>query len=243
MSLLFVSDLHLDENQPKIFKSLEWFIEEKARGQEALYILGDLFETWIGDDYSSPLISQTIQLLKYLTTQGTDVFFMHGNRDFLVGDLFASKANCTLLPDIHKLTINHQTVLLCHGDSLCTMDHQYMAFRKLARDPNWQHMMLAKPIEERLQMANLLRQASQSSNQQKKSSSIMDVTPSEVVKLMETHQADVLIHGHTHRPDIHTVKTINGDAKRIVLGDWDLAGWMLSYQENSFQLLNFPLQN
>ncbi len=241
MTTLFISDLHLDENRSDLFNSFAWFIEEKAYKANELYILGDFFEVWVGDDYTSPLIDSVIALLNSLAAHNVKTFIMHGNRDFLIGNEFANNAKCTLLPDIFTLQLNNQTVLLMHGDSLCTQDERYMAFRKIARDPNWQQMMLKKPLAERLQMSTMLREASKMSGKQTPLS-ITDATPSEAIQVMEAHNANTLIHGHTHRPDIHNVLTRQGTGQRIVLGDWDIAGWYLAHNDNQFHLSNFPLQ-
>lgn len=226
MSTLLISDLHLDDSRPDITSAFLRFLDEQARGQERLYILGDFFEVWIGDDERSPLQEQVAGALKALTDSGTELFLMHGNRDFLIGEDFCRRTGATLLPDPTVVDLYGEPTLLMHGDSLCTADTEYQKFRANMRNPQWQQMILSRPLAERQTMARQLREISMTKNQNK-AEAIMDVTPEEVVREMEAHGVRQLIHGHTHRPAVHDL-TVNGrPAQRIVLGDWDTHVWWL----------------
>ncbi|MBB5210625.1 UDP-2,3-diacylglucosamine diphosphatase [Microbulbifer hydrolyticus] len=226
MATFLISDLHLDESRPQITRAFYDFLEGPAAGAEALYILGDFFEVWIGDDDDAPLVAEVAQQLRKYSASGPQLYLMHGNRDFLLGEDFARRCGATLLPDPSLVELAGQPVLLMHGDSLCTLDQEYMAFRQQARNPQWQQALLAKPLNERRQIAAQIRAASKSMNS-RKAEDIMDVTPDEVVRVMRDHKVRTLIHGHTHRPARHTL-TIDGEpAERIVLGDWGDLGWCI----------------
>jgi UDP-2,3-diacylglucosamine hydrolase len=242
VSTLFISDLHLEESRPDITSAFLTFLEEKARGAEALYILGDFFETWIGDDERTPLQEQVATALRALSAGGTQLFLMHGNRDFLIGKEFCDRAGASLLDDPTLIDLYGTPTLLMHGDSLCTADEEYQKFRASMRNPQWQQMILQRPLADRQQMARQLREISMAKNQGK-AETIMDVTPDEVVKEMQHHGVQQLIHGHTHRPAEHSL-TINGKAaKRIVLGDWHENVWWLSVEPGQAPKLNkYPLQ-
>ncbi len=226
MSTLFISDLHLEESRPDITDAFLAFLNNRAMGVERLYILGDFFEAWIGDDERTPLQQQIAAALKALADSGTDVVLMHGNRDFLIGEEFCKRAGATLLDDPTVVDLYGTPTLLMHGDSLCTADVEYQKFRANMRNPQMQKMMLARPLEDRQKMARQLRDMSMAKNQGK-AETIMDVTPEEVVREMETHGVQRLIHGHTHRPAIHQLQANGKDAHRIVLGDWDENVWWL----------------
>ena len=219
MTTLLISDLHLHTGQPDITRGFLDYLERDARHADTLYLLGDIFEAWIGDDYLGDLERQVIDALRRLSDAGTQLYFMHGNRDFLVGEDFAAAAGATLLDDPCLATLGRQTVLLMHGDSLCTGDEEYMKFRAMARDPEWQAQILALPIEQRLELAKSLRMQSSDANTQK-ADAIMDVTPAEVEAIMREHGVSTLIHGHTHRPAVHEFTLDGQPAQRIVLGDW-----------------------
>lgn len=227
MSTLFISDLHLEESRPDITAAFLGFLEEKATGSEALYILGDFFETWIGDDEHTPLQEQVAASLHALSTGGTQIFLMHGNRDFLIGNDFCERAGATLLDDPTVINLYGTPTLLMHGDSLCTADEEYQKFRASMRNPQWQQMILQRPLADRQQMARQLREISMAKNQGK-AETIMDVTPEEVVKEMQHHGVQRLIHGHTHRPAEHDLMANGEAAKRIVLGDWHQNVWWLN---------------
>ncbi|MEC7378027.1 MAG: UDP-2,3-diacylglucosamine diphosphatase [Pseudomonadota bacterium] len=226
MTTLFISDLHLEESRPDITRAFLAFLEQKAAGAESLYILGDFFEAWIGDDERTPLQEQVAGALRQLSDSGTRLFLMHGNRDFLIGEDFCARVGATLLDDPTVIDLYGTPTLLMHGDSLCTADVEYQKFRANMRNPQWQQMILQRPLKDRQQMARQLREISMAKNQGKEEF-IMDVTPEEVVKDMEHHGVQRLIHGHTHRPAVHELTANGQPARRIVLGDWDQNVWWL----------------
>ncbi len=226
MTTLFISDLHLEESRPDITEAFLGFLNGTASGVDQLYILGDFFEAWIGDDERTPLQEQIAAALRKLRDSGTDIFLMHGNRDFLIGEDFCKRAGATLLDDPTVIDLHGTPTLLMHGDSLCTADVEYQKFRANMRNPQWQQMILQRPLEDRQQMARQLREISMAKNQGKEEF-IMDVTPEEVVKDMEAHGVQRMIHGHTHRPAVHELIANGLPAKRIVLGDWDKNVWWL----------------
>ena len=226
MTTLFISDLHLEESRPDITEAFLGFLNGTASGVDQLYILGDFFEAWIGDDERTPLQEQIAAALRKLRDSGTDIFLMHGNRDFLIGEDFCERAGATLLDDPTVIDLHGTPTLLMHGDSLCTADVEYQKFRANMRNPQWQQMILQRPLEDRQQMARQLREISMAKNQGKEEF-IMDVTPEEVVKDMEAHGVQRMIHGHTHRPAVHELIANGLPAKRIVLGDWDKNVWWL----------------
>jgi UDP-2,3-diacylglucosamine hydrolase len=228
MTTKFVADLHLRPEQPNVVALFVKFLHEQSSDPDlqALYILGDLFEAWIGDDFVPPGMDAVTNAITQLTNSGIDTYFMHGNRDFLVGDAFAAQTGCQLLPDYHVMDLYGTPTLLMHGDLLCTDDTDYLKFRKMVRDPLWQQDFLAKPVPERVTIAQAARQESQQKTQQM-ADEIMDVNQDTVNQTMRKWQVPQLIHGHTHRPAIHEL-TINGTpAKRIVLGDWYEQGSVL----------------
>lgn len=226
MTTLFISDLHLEESRPDITEAFLGFLDGTASGVDQLYILGDFFEAWIGDDERTPLQEQIAAALRKLRDSGTDIFLMHGNRDFLIGEDFCKRAGATLLDDPTVIDLHGTPTLLMHGDSLCTADVEYQKFRANMRNPQWQQMILQRPLEDRQQMARQLREISMAKNQGKEEF-IMDVTPEEVIKDMEAHGVQHMIHGHTHRPAVHELIANGLPAKRIVLGDWDKNVWWL----------------
>jgi len=241
MSTLFISDLHLDPERPTTLRAFLDLLAGEARSADALYILGDFFEAWLGDDDNSPLGETVATALKQLSDSGCKIYLMHGNRDFLISDDFCQRAGCQLLTDPVKINLYGKPVLLLHGDSLCTEDHSYMEFRAMVRSPQWQQQFLAKSLAERQLIAQQLRNASKQANSIK-AVDILDVTIEEVIKAFEHYDVELMIHGHTHRPKIHQHSTKKGEAQRIVLGDWDQYGWLLRYQEDHhYQLDKFLL--
>ena len=237
MSTLFISDLHLEESRPDITEAFLGFLDEKARSADVLYILGDFFESWIGDDEHTPLQLQIATALRTLSDDGMEIFLMHSNRDFLIGEDFCERAGATLLNDPALVNLYGTRTLLMHGDSLCTADEEYQKFRASMRNPQWQQMILQRPLADRQQMARQLREISMAKNQGK-AEAIMDVTPEAVVKEMQHHGVTRLIHGHTHRPAEHAL-TVNGiAAKRIVLGDWHENVWWLEVKPGQEPVLN-----
>ena len=239
MAYCFISDLHLQEGRPDITKAFLEFLDDTASKAEKLYILGDLFEAWIGDDDQNNFISE-IQAALLKTNKTTKIFFLHGNRDFLIGTKFASSSGFELLhdPTIEEMFGNN--VLLMHGDLLCTEDLDYQAFRKTSRDPKWQDEFLNKSIQERQEIALNLRTISKEATEIKKDE-IMDVSTTEVIRIMEESSVNLLIHGHTHRPKSHNIKVNDQPAERIVLGDWDTYGWYIWMDSSSCELKNFPI--
>lgn len=219
MSTLFISDLHLQPSQPRLFEACRRFLDDEVRHADALYILGDLFEVWIGDDDDAPWIADVARALQQVRARGTRLYFMHGNRDFLVGNDFAARCGLELLGDSAIIDLHGRHALLMHGDTLCTEDSDYLAFRAQVRNPEWQQMILAFPLEQRRQLAAQLRTQSKMAASNK-AEDIMDVTPAEVARVMAENGVDLLIHGHTHRPARHDLVVDGKPAERIVLGDW-----------------------
>jgi UDP-2,3-diacylglucosamine hydrolase len=223
---LFISDLHLDPERPAITALLLDFLASRAVRSDALYILGDLFEAWIGDDDTGGMNQTVCDGLKACAMAGTPVYVMRGNRDFLLGSGFAERSGCTLLEDPTRIDLYGRPALLMHGDLLCTDDTGYMAFRKMVRDPVWQQELLAKSLDERRRMAQEMRTSSREQTGGKPES-IMDVNSDAVIRLMTEHHVQRLIHGHTHRPAIHNLDVAGHAAQRIVLGDWYEQGSVL----------------
>ena len=233
---LLISDLHLAPGRPQVTEALRQFLIREA-DCDALYILGDLFEAWVGDDDDGALARDVEHMLRAFSERGPALFLMHGNRDFLIGQQFCDRVGATLLDDPTVAVLNGRMTLLMHGDSLCTADEAYQAFRRQARDPAWQAALLAQSLDERRALAGRLREASQEANSNK-AEDIMDVTPSEVEAALARHGVDRLIHGHTHRPAIHRMPA----GERWVLGDWEDRGWYIQLHGESEELLNFIIQ-
>lgn len=230
---LFISDLHLEPQRPDISAAFEHFLKTQAVHADALYILGDLFEAWIGDDVQSEF---TLRIQQAIAALKIPVFLMRGNRDFLLGQDFAKAANCKLLEDPSRITLYGQTVILSHGDMLCTLDQKHQKFRKYAHNPRYNRFFLALPRWFRQWLARKIRQASRN-HTRSTAYNIMDVTSDAVNRLMEQQQGKLLIHGHTHRPAIHP---LSSDQYRIVLGDWHQRGSVLKFSENgNYKLLAF----
>ncbi|MDP8101881.1 UDP-2,3-diacylglucosamine diphosphatase [Phocoenobacter atlanticus] len=222
MHYYFISDLHLSESQPEITQHFLQFLEKKAPLAKALYILGDLFDFWIGDDEQSELITTITQALNNLAQQGTKSYFICGNRDFLIGKDFAKKSKITLLPDYQLIDLFGKKTLLCHGDTLCIDDINYQKFRKTVHRKWIQKLFLYLPLGLRINIANKIRNKSRL-DKQSKAYEIMDVNTPFTTKIVQKYQAEWLIHGHTHKQDIHYCKFSNKSDRlftRIVLGDW-----------------------
>jgi len=219
MSTLFISDLHLDESRPQLVDAFEELLATQAKNVDALYILGDLFESHIGDDDDAALNARVARATRTLRDAGVPVFFMHGNRDFLLGPDYAARAGMTLLEDPAVIELAGERVLLMHGDTLCTDDVEYLKFRTLVRNPNWQRAFLAKPLAERRAFAAQARGESRRHTANAKPE-IMDVNQIAVEAALRTHGVRRLIHGHTHRPATHRFDVDGMKAERIVLGDW-----------------------
>jgi len=237
---LFISDLHLCGERPAITALFLDFLAREARTADALYILGDLFEYWLGDEAATqPAHRPVVDGLRAAGAQ-VPVYVMHGNRDFLLGAGFERAAGCRLIPDPTRIELYGTPVLLMHGDSLCTADTEHMAFRAKVRDAQWQREFLAKPVAERERIAREYRAYSRMATA-KKNPEIMDVTAAAVEAAMRQHQVLHLIHGHTHRPRVHTL-TIGGKAaRRIVLGDWYEQGSVLRVHAGGWKLVTLPL--
>lgn len=219
MPTFFISDLHLDESRPDIVDQFERFLAEEARGADALYILGDLFESWIGDDDDSPLADRVARALRVLRDSGVPIYFMRGNRDFVLGEKYANRAGMTILQDPTVIDLQGTPALLMHGDTLCTDDIDYQKFRRLMHNRFFQRIALAMPLSWRRVFAGKLRGQSQKYVSAKRKE-IMDVNQSAVKSAMRKHGVNLLIHGHTHRPATHRVDLDSRTAERIVLGDW-----------------------
>ena len=216
---LFISDLHLEDAVPGRTGWLAAFLAGPATEASALYILGDLFEFWIGDDALSPTAQHVAKALGALGEKGVKCFFMHGNRDFLVGEKYAGLAGMELLPEELVIDLHGTPTLLLHGDSLCTDDVEYQAMRRQVRNPDWQAGVLSLSIEERLQMATQAREASKE-HTRSASMEIMDVNQQAVEEAFDRHGVPRMIHGHTHRPARHTWERGDRTMERIVLSDW-----------------------
>ena len=226
MATLFTSDLHLEPTRPAVTALFLEFLERRARQAEALYILGDLFEAWIGDDDDAALGGTVADALRALARQGVPTYFLHGNRDFLLGERFAAASGMQLLPESVVIDLAGERTLLLHGDALCTDDVEYQAFRAQVRDPAWRARILALPLAQRRALAGQMRETSQQAARQK-AADIMDVNPAAVDQALRTHGVRRLIHGHTHRPAIHHWTLDGQPARRAVLGDWHDQGSVL----------------
>ena len=236
--ILLISDLHLEEERPDITRAFLDLLGGRAREAQALYILGDFFEVWVGDDAMSPYQLSICQALRELSDSGTQIFLMHGNRDFLIGKAFCKAAGATLLKDPSVVDFYGEPVLLMHGDSLCTRDEAYMRMRRYLRNPLTLWILRHLPLRTRHKLARKLRSESRAQTRMK-ANDIVDVTPEEVPRVMQAFGVHTLVHGHTHRPAIHKLQLGEQAAKRIVLGDWDRQGWALQVDEQGFQLAAF----
>lgn len=239
MQTLFISDLHLGHEPSLINGFLGWLNSLDHSALDALYILGDFFDAWIGDDEDSPAAQHVCTHLKQFS-ECVPTYFMRGNRDFLIGEGFAQRTGVALLDDEHVIDLYGKPTLLMHGDSLCTLDQEYMTFRAMVRNPAWQQQVLSLPIEQRRQMAADLRSKSQSLNAMK-AEDITDVTPEEVTKAMAHHQVQQFIHGHTHRPAVHDLFVQGKPATRWVLGDWHSTGWCIQATADGLDLNEFQI--
>lgn len=239
MATLFIADLHLCTEEPAITAGFLRFLAGEARQADALYILGDLFEAWIGDDDPLPLHRQIAAAIKAVVDAGVPCFFIHGNRDFLLGKRFARESGMILLPQEKVLTLYGRRILIMHGDTLCTDDHGYQAFRAKVHQRWLQTLFLALPLFIRKRVAAKMRAGSKAANISK-SLAIMDVNQDAVVAGMEKHQVQWLIHGHTHRPDVHTLTANGQPAFRVVLGAWHREGSMVKVTPTDVKLISFP---
>jgi UDP-2,3-diacylglucosamine hydrolase len=233
---LFVSDLHLDAALPAALAQFDAFLQGPARAAEALYILGDLFETWVGDDDDDAELARVCAALRALSDAGVACHVCHGNRDFLLGTGFEQRTGCRLLPDPTILDLQGERVLLTHGDALCSADHAYQRLRSVVRDPPWQRRFLRLPLATRRALAEAARAGSRAHTGMA-AADIMDVSAEAVVRVMSACQVRTLIHGHTHRPAIHELSVDGARAQRIVLGSWYEQGSCLRWDGRGYELL------
>ena len=241
MATLFISDLHLSAKRPDITALFIQFLNNEARQAEALYILGDLFEAWLGDDMVLPEYADAIAAMKTLSDSGVPLFIMHGNRDFLLGEKFTAMSGATLLDDPTRIDLYGKPTLLLHGDTLCTDDVEYQKFRAMVRNPAWQQQMLALSPQERLALAKEYREMSQAETGDK-AEDIMDVNQHTLEQVMQDKGIYHMIHGHTHRPAIHNFNVDTQAAQRIVLGDWHEQGSVLVCDEKGCELQGLKAQ-
>ena len=239
MTTLFISDLHLDAARPDISAQFLDFLDGEARTAEALYILGDLFETWIGDDAPDAGQSGAIAGLARLTASGVPCFVMHGNRDFLLGEAFCRQSGAQLLEDPVVLTLYGEEVLVMHGDALCTDDRAYQRLRATVRDPGWQRRFLALSPAQRALLASAARDGSKA-HTAGISYAITDVNPDSVAAVLRGAGVTTLLHGHTHRPAIHSLDVDGQARRRIVLGDWHDHGSVLRWDRAGYGLAELP---
>ena len=226
MSILFIADLHLSADRPDITACFLTFITQEANQADALYVLGDLFEMWIGDDDNSEFHQTIKQAFFTLTQSGVKCYFIHGNRDFLIGTKFSKETGVELLPEHTVIDIYGTPTVILHGDTLCTLDESYQAYRKKVHNPMIQWLFRCLPLSIRQRIGHKMRHNSSQTNQEK-TMSIMDVTPDAVTDLLYQHQVCHMIHGHTHRPDVHTMTLDRQIVTRTVLGDWYEQGSVL----------------
>lgn len=239
MATLFIADLHLHTEEPAITAGFLHFLDGVAREVDALYILGDLFEAWIGDDDPNPLHQRVADAIRALVDSGVPCYFIHGNRDFLLGKRFARESGMQLLPQEKVLNLYGRNVLIMHGDTLCTDDAGYQAFRAKVHQPWLQTLFLALPLFIRHRVAAKMRAGSRAANSSK-SLAIMDVNQQAVIEAMEKHRVQWLIHGHTHRPAVHQLTANDAPAWRAVLGAWHSEGSMIRVSESDVELVQFP---
>lgn len=237
--ILFVSDLHLDGAAPAAVEQFIAWLGGEARAARAVYVLGDLFESWIGDDDDDPARERVCVALRGLTAAGVPCFVMRGNRDFLLGPGFTARTGCELLPDPVIATLEGRELLLSHGDLLCTDDHAYQELRSTVRDASWQRRVLALPLATRALLAGAARAGSRAHTEQA-AAAIMDVNAQAVAALFEATGVDLMIHGHTHRPAIHALEVAGRPVTRAVLGAWYEHGDVLRYDAGRLERQPLP---
>ena len=236
--ILFISDLHLDGARPDITAQFLQFLATEARTAEALYILGDLFEAWVGDDDPDPDKRRVIASLRSLTDAGVACFLLHGNRDFLIGRRFCRETGVQLLPDGEIVDVHGRRVLLLHGDTLCIDDPAYQRLRRIVRNPLVQFTLRRLSLRQRQGLAARMRAGSKAhiESSAKAAPDIMDVNQDEVRRTFARYDVEYMVHGHTHRPAVHKVALNGATATRIVLGDWYEQGSVLRWNENGYEL-------
>ena len=233
--LLFASDVHLCADRPEAVSAFQAFLSGPVRRSRRLYLLGDVFDLWLGDDDDRSPHPQVEAALAGTVSAGVPVDLIRGNHDFLLGDAFAQRTGCRLVDEPHVIEVDGERVVLLHGDTLCTRDAEYQAFRRYARDPGHQRAFLARPMEQRMQEAARIR-ATSDSRTRLKAEDIMDVTDDEVARVIAEFGATRMIHGHTHRPAVHELDLEDAPSTRIVLGDWYDQGTVLVWDEAGWRL-------
>ena len=239
MAALFISDLHIDASRPAITDQFLGFLAAEALRADALYILGDLFESWVGDDAADPSQTAAIQGIHALTSRGVPCFVMHGNRDFLLAEQFCRMSGARLLPDPVIVTLYGEPVLVMHGDALCTDDRAYQRLRATVREPAWQRQFLALSIASRRALAGAARVGSRAHTAAVEYA-ITDVNADSVAAALRGAGTATLLHGHTHRPAIHALQVDGRPCTRIVLGDWYDQGSLLRWDQNGPELASLP---
>lgn len=240
MTTLFISDLHLHPARPAVTDCFIRLLEEWRESADALYILGDLFEVWIGDDDPDPHHRRIIESISRFTSAGPECFFARGNRDVIIGRRFCADTGSQLLDETTVIDLYGTRVLVSHGDELCTDDHAYQRFRRQARSPTWRALFLALPLSARHYLAQRLRRRSQADTALKPEE-ITDVSTEAVAAAFAEHRVTTMIHGHTHRPAIHELELFRKPRTRIVLGDWYKQGSVLHWDETGYRLETLPL--
>ncbi|MBS82730.1 MAG: UDP-2,3-diacylglucosamine diphosphatase [Gammaproteobacteria bacterium] len=227
MSTLFISDLHLDQSRPNVIDFFIKYLSNIEKNITSIYILGDLVEYWVGDDDPAIGLNKVFETI-HKVSHNTPIYFMQGNRDFMMSEDFCTKYGIKLLNDPTIINLNSKKILLMHGDTLCTDDIEYQKYRKLVRSEKWQNEMKTKTLEERLSIANELRKKSKLETKEKEDQ-IMDVNQDSVNDVIKKYDVDILIHGHTHRPNIHQIDIEGKSVQRIVLGDWYKSAYFYIY--------------
>lgn len=233
MRTLFISDLHLSAQRPHLTTAFVDFLQTEASNADALYILGDLFDFWVGDDDPTPFAHIVKSNLKLLTDSGVKCYFTHGNRDFLVGKRFARDTGVTLLPEVSELELYGKRCVILHGDTLCLEDVRYLEFRKKVHKPWLQWVFNRLPFRARQRIVAKVQSGTQS-DKSMKSLDIMDVTPAEVIRVIKEHNAEIMIHGHTHRPNIEKIDHYGENLTRIVLGDWGDKLYFVDFNDSGY---------
>jgi UDP-2,3-diacylglucosamine hydrolase len=239
LKTLFISDLHLDPASPEIARQFLAFLDGEARDARALYILGDLFEVWLGDDDPAPATREIVRALRRLTDAGVPCFVMHGNRDFMLGERFCKETGATLIPDGTVIVLEGEHVLLMHGDVLCTDDVSYQRLRRIVRNPIVQWVLRHMSLQRRQALAQKLRAGSRM-HVSSTSAEIMDVNAQAVADAFRRYDVRTLIHGHTHRPAVHSLEVGGRSVRRVVLGDWHSRGSVLEVSASGFELRSLP---
>ena len=234
MATIFISDLHLDKDRPKVIRYFIDFLNNLESDIESLYILGDFVEYWVGDDDPGDGLEEVFSSIKK-KSNSISIYFMHGNRDFMISEKFCNHHGMKFLKDPTKIKLHGKKILLMHGDTLCIDDIEYQKFRTMVRSASWQNEMLKKSLEERINLAKMLR-AKSLSETNTKNEVIMDVNDDEVINQLRKYDVDMIIHGHTHRPNIHKIISERKEYKRIVLGDWYDKSFILKISDGKIMI-------